>query len=499
MRVHCPTDCSRSRRASHARPNSQRGRVECFAHRQQSALAQCTIDLIRRGSALHPQAHLRGRRAFDPHVLHQVRGNCALQRLRRAAGAPFGLLGGAHQAGNVACDGKVRLLARASFAHLLGVVETGSTHAHSMTGVDRDILPALMISVRLHNLRKDYGQTAAVDGVSMTAPAGGLTFLLGPSGCGKTTILRMIAGFLEPTGGEIFFGDRPVSRVPAEKRGCGMVFQSYALWPHMTVAQNVAFGLEVRKEPKQEIARKVGKALEMVRMGSYAERRPNQLSGGQQQRVALARAIVYNPDVLLLDEPLSNLDAKLRLEMRGEIRRIVDELKVTAIYVTHDQKESLSLADRMIVLRAGRIEQEGAPREMYERPANAFVAEFLGETNFLSGTVLGPDGADGVRVQTSAGTLLSSMANGRNAGDKLTVSVRPEALRMIDAAHIKPDAPVLRGTVADSVYLGEVAQHRVDCGGTAVKVFELNPRRTSRKGEKAIMAVDADQVVLLDA
>jgi iron(III) transport system ATP-binding protein len=354
-----------------------------------------------------------------------------------------------------------------------------------------------MIRVRLHNLRKDYGPTPAVDGVSTTAPAGGLTFLLGPSGCGKTTILRMIAGFLEPTGGEIFFGDRPVSTVAAEKRGCGMVFQSYALWPHMTVAQNVAFGLEVRKEPKPEITRKVGRALELVRMGEYAERKPNQLSGGQQQRIALARAIVYKPDVLLLDEPLSNLDAKLRLEMRGEIRRIVDELKVTAIYVTHDQKESLSLADRMVVLRAGRIEQEGTPREMYERPANAFVAEFLGETNFLAGTVLGTCGHDGVRVRTSAGTLRSTMTEGRSVGDTLTVSVRPEALRMVDASTIPADAPVLRGTVADTVYLGEVAQHKVECGDTAVKVFELNPRRTTRRGESVVMAVDADQVVLL--
>jgi len=359
-----------------------------------------------------------------------------------------------------------------------------------------------MVRVTLENLGKSYGSTVAVDGVTLEAPAGGLTFLLGPSGCGKTTILRMVAGFLEPTSGTIRFGDRDVSRTPAEKRGCGMVFQSYALWPHMTVAQNVAFGLEVRGEARQEMDRRVGQALEMVRMGQYAERKPNQLSGGQQQRVALARAIVYRPDVLLLDEPLSNLDAKLRLEMRSEIRRIVDELRVTAIYVTHDQKESLSLADRMVVLRGGRIEQVGAPRDMYERPANAFVAEFLGETNFLPGTVLGPDGGASLRVQTSAGMLRSTMTEGRASGDRLTVSVRPEALRMLDpaqAAQLAPDAPVLRGTVADSVYLGEVAQHRVECAGASVKVFELNPRRTTRKGEPAIMAVDADQVVLLTA
>ncbi len=357
-----------------------------------------------------------------------------------------------------------------------------------------------MLQVRLHDLRKSYGKTAAVDGVTLSAPAGGLTFLLGPSGCGKTTILRMVAGFLEPTSGGIFFGERDVARVPAEKRGCGMVFQSYALWPHMTVAQNVAFGLEVRRETREAIQRRVGEALEMVRMGPYAERKPNQLSGGQQQRVALARAIVYRPEVLLLDEPLSNLDAKLRLEMRGEIRRIVDELRVTAIYVTHDQKESLSLADQMVVLRAGRIEQVGAPREMYERPANAFVAEFLGETNFLPGTVLGADGGATVRVQTTAGMLRSSMAEGRTTGDRLTVSVRPEALHMADAAHaaqMAPDAPALRGTVAETVYLGEMAQHRVECAGAVVKVFEMNPRRASRRGEAVVLTADPEQVVLL--
>ena len=353
-----------------------------------------------------------------------------------------------------------------------------------------------MISVRLQGLRKDYGQTAAVDGVTLTAAAGGLTFLLGPSGCGKTTILRMIAGFLEPTGGQVLFGDRDVTVMPAEKRGCGMVFQSYALWPHMTVAQNVAFGLEVRRENKQDMHRRVMEALAMVRMEAYAERKPNQLSGGQQQRVALARAIVYKPDVLLLDEPLSNLDAKLRLEMRGEIRRIVDEMKVTAIYVTHDQKESLSLADQMVVLRAGRVEQMGAPRQMYERPANRFVAEFLGETNFLPCTVQGAEGS-GVRVQTAAGALHS--ADHRAAGATTTVSVRPEALRMVPPQAVQPSAPALRGTVAESIYLGEMAQHRVDCSGLAVKVFELNPRQPVPRGQAVCLLAEPDQVVLLDA
>ena len=356
-----------------------------------------------------------------------------------------------------------------------------------------------MVSVTLESLRKAYGQTVAVADVTVEAPEGGLTFLLGPSGCGKTTILRMIAGFMEPTAGVIRFGAKDVTRLPAERRNCGMVFQSYALWPHMTVAQNVGFGLEVRKVPADEARRRVGEALDMVRMGQYADRKPNQLSGGQQQRVALARAIVYRPEVLLLDEPLSNLDAKLRLEMRGEIRRIVDEMKVTAIYVTHDQKESLSLADKMVVLRDGRIEQVGGAREMYERPANRFVAEFLGETNFLDATVDGPPASGPRAIRTPAGTLETTTAGARPSGDRTVASVRPESLRMHSDRDVASDRPALRGVVAESVYLGEVAQHRVDCAGTFIKAFELNPRHRSRQGEPVALTVDPDQVVLLDA
>jgi iron(III) transport system ATP-binding protein len=266
----------------------------------------------------------------------------------------------------------------------------------------------------------------------------------------------------------------------------------------MTVEQNVAFGLEVRKVPSAEVRRRVGEALELVRMGPYAARRPNELSGGQQQRVALARAIVYRPNVLLLDEPLSNLDAKLRLEMRGEIRRIVDETKVTAIYVTHDQKESLSLADRMVVLRDGRVEQVGGPREMYERPGSRFVAEFLGETNFLRATLEGPPAHGARTVRTPAGTLATATAGDRPQGTELTASVRPEALRLQPEADVPAGRPALRGVVAETTYLGEMSQHRVDCAGTAVKVFELNPRALSRRGEPVALTVDPEQVVMLE-
>src|SRR5512141_1811820 len=212
-----------------------------------------------------------------------------------------------------------------------------------------------MISIRIQQLTKRFGTVTALDRVDLTINPGELFFLLGPSGCGKTTLLRTLAGFYEPDAGSIWFGDDDVTRLAPHKRNTGMMFQSYALWPHMTVAQNVAFGLQERKVPASEIKQRVGEALESVKMSAYAERSPNQLSGGQQQRVALARALVVRPRCLLLDEPLSNLDAQLRLEMRGEIRRVCKDAGLTAIYVTHDHKEALSVADRLAVMFAGRI------------------------------------------------------------------------------------------------------------------------------------------------
>src|SRR5690348_16911119 len=246
-----------------------------------------------------------------------------------------------------------------------------------------------MISIRIQQLTKRFGAVTALQHLDLTIEPGELFFLLGPSGCGKTTLLRCLAGFYIPDEGKIFFGDEDVTRLAPHKRNTGMMFQSYALWPHMSVAENVAFGLEERKVPRDEIKRRVREALESVRMAQYAERRPNQLSGGQQQRVALARALVVRPRCLLLDEPLSNLDAKLRLEMRTEIRRVCKEFKLTTVYVTHDQKEALSISDRMAILEAGRVLQVGTPREIYRRPARKTVAHFIGETDFLAGEVEG--------------------------------------------------------------------------------------------------------------
>lgn len=360
-----------------------------------------------------------------------------------------------------------------------------------------------MVPITFTNLVKKFGQTTAVDSINLKIPEGSLFFLLGPSGCGKTTLLRMLAGFSEPTSGTIHFGDNDVTDLPANKRNCGMVFQSYALWPHMTVRQNVAFGLTIRKVSDAEIKRRVDIALESVQMGKYAERRPNQLSGGQQQRVALARALVIEPTVLLLDEPLSNLDAKLRLEMRSSIRQICKSAKITAVYVTHDQKEALSMADGMAVLRDGKLIQTGQPRAMYDRPASRFVADFLGETNFVPATVLGLDG-DVMTVETAAGKIRSTKfpSPAPAKGAKITLSIRPEAIAVLDAGATDASKNTIPARRTDVTYLGEVAQHQMlaapGTGDIHLKSFELNPRQL--QGDANITAAFApnDVVVLLD-
>ena len=357
------------------------------------------------------------------------------------------------------------------------------------------------ITIRL--LVKKFGSTTAVDHINLDVPGGALFFLLGPSGCGKTTLLRMIAGFSEPTSGSIHFGERDVTHLQANERNTGMVFQSYALWPHMTVAQNVAFGLDVRKVAADEKQRRVEKALDSVQMLQYAQRKPNELSGGQQQRVALARALVIEPTVLLLDEPLSNLDAKLRLEMRTRIHDICKAARITAVYVTHDQKEALSMADGMAVLKGGKIIQTGAPEALYRAPANRFVADFLGETNFIPGSFTGTDRGLAL-VQTSAGTLRSSsFPSDLPVGQQVTLSIRPEAVRLIAssgaiAASDTNFVNTITATRASRVYLGETAQHLFDLPGSVqMKVFELNPRQITGDSSSATLAIDAADVVVL--
>lgn len=358
-----------------------------------------------------------------------------------------------------------------------------------------------MISITIDQLTKKFGSNIALNEISFRIEPGELFFLLGPSGCGKTTLLRNIAGFYLPEGGRILFDQEDVTQLPPHKRNTGMMFQSYALWPHMTVAKNVAFGLEERRVPKAEITQRVQEALESVKMGAYAERKIAQLSGGQQQRVALARALVIRPRCLLLDEPLSNLDAKLRLEMRSEIRRVCKEFGLTAIYVTHDQKEALSISDRMAILEGGKIAQIGSPAEVYRRPVSRVVADFIGETNFLRGKVVEAAG-ERVTVETAEGLFHGVKAESAwtpQAGETVELSIRPEAWKLAPVASTKePATNAVQGQIGDSVYLGEVAQHALLGREVRLKIFELNPltEGLSRETKFVARAEERDVVVL---
>ncbi len=354
-----------------------------------------------------------------------------------------------------------------------------------------------MISLTIEKLTKRFGEAVALHAIDLRIEPGEIFFLLGPSGCGKTTLLRSIAGFYLPESGRILFGDDDVTRVPPHERNTGMMFQSYALWPHMTVAKNVAFGLEERRVSAAEIAQRVGQALDSVKMGPYAERKINQLSGGQQQRVALARALVVRPHCLLLDEPLSNLDTKLRIEMRTEIRRVCKEFGLTAIYVTHDQKEALSIADRLAIMEGGHIRQVGEPAEVYRAPHTKFAADFMGETNFLEGRVVSVS-AGRVMVETPLRTF-EAMVGGNGwspkAGEAATLSIRPECWKLgLDRQAVN----AISGRLNERVYLGEMAQYRFVNGPHALKIYELNPRFVELSAERELhAAVEPEDVVAL--
>jgi ABC-type Fe3+/spermidine/putrescine transport system ATPase subunit len=300
------------------------------------------------------------------------------------------------------------------------------------------------VPVRVEGIRKRYGAAAALHEVTLDFPAGGFTTLLGPSGCGKTTLLRIIAGFLEPDAGTVHVGGRDVGAMPPWRRRIGFVFQSYALWPHMTVHENVSYGLRLRGLARAEVASRVHGALERIGMGALGGRHPGQLSGGQQQRVSLARALVLEPDVLLLDEPLSNLDAQLRVEMRREIRRLQREVGITTIYVTHDQEEALQLSDVIAVMSQGRVEQVGTAEEVYTRPRSPFVATSLGAATLLRGQAQ----ADGTLLVAGQRVPLSLPAD--LAGRTVLVAVRPESVAL--SAYGAPGA--LRATVTERAYLG---------------------------------------------
>ncbi len=354
------------------------------------------------------------------------------------------------------------------------------------------------MNITLESVTKRFESVTAVDGVSLEIADGELFFLVGPSGCGKTTLLRLLAGFGVPDSGRILFDGACVNDLPSHKRNTGMVFQNYALWPHLTVAGNVAFGLTVpgRNRPEPERRERVARILKAVHMDKFADRKPNQLSGGQQQRVALARALVIEPSCLLLDEPLSNLDAKLRLDMRLEIRRLVKRTGITAVYVTHDQEEALSMADRCAILREGRVEQVGTPRELYRRPANRFVADFIGGSNLVRGVIR--SAADGeIRVETPCGEwILRARAGTGQPGQAVTISARQEAVHMAPPAGQTEN--VFPATLTESLFCGDRMEYRLALpGDTEIRALGYGPDGTDQPGKELRIWIDPADVILL--
>lgn len=362
------------------------------------------------------------------------------------------------------------------------------------------------VRIRFDHIIKAFAGVRVLDGVTLDIEPGELFFLLGPSGSGKTTLLRCLAGFQAPDAGRIRIGDEDVTGLPPHRRNTGMVFQNYALWPHLTVRENVAFGLQVRRRPAAEIRNRTDEALRRVHLLDRADARPAELSGGQQQRVALARALVVEPRCLLLDEPLSNLDARLREDLRDDIRRICKEAGITAVYVTHDQKEALHMADRIAVLNHGRVEQVGRPQEIHERPANRFVAGFVGETNFVPGRIARVEGPR-VWVQTAFGLWQAPAPDGPVAPDSaVTLSLRPERIHL-DTPPAAPAVNAWTGILRRTVYLGELARHEIGpqasgAGGEAgpvLHVFEIRPRRPSDEPESVRLWIAPEDVRVLDA
>ncbi len=346
--------------------------------------------------------------------------------------------------------------------------------------------------VRLERVHKRFGAVTAVDDVSIEIPRGSIFSLLGPSGCGKTTTLRLIAGFEHPDSGDVYIRGKRVTAIPPYRRDFSMVFQSYALFPHLSVAENVGFGLRMRRVPRSERASSVRTALELVKLAPHADRHPRQLSGGQQQRVALARAIVVKPAVLLLDEPLGALDKMLREEMQVELRSLQQRLGITAVFVTHDQEEALTLSDRVAVMRNGVIEQSGAPREIYERPRNEFVAAFLGASNFIDGTVVAREGAAAV-VETAAGRVPAASAN-TAIGSTVRIAIRPERVRVDGRG-----GDGVPARVRDIVYRGPITHLYMDSAAGQLLSYRQNSASERwHTGDEVRCSWDADSGIVIE-
>jgi ABC-type Fe3+/spermidine/putrescine transport system ATPase subunit len=337
--------------------------------------------------------------------------------------------------------------------------------------------------LRLENVTKSFGTVTAVDHVSLDIPRGAFTTLLGPSGCGKTTLLRIIAGFYEPDEGHIFLDDKQIDQMPTHQRGTAMVFQDYALWPHMTVYENIAYGLKMKKATQEEIDQRVRKTMQLVEMTpDLLQRRPSELSGGQQQRVALARALVTAPRVLLLDEPLSNLDAKVRQRLRLEIRRLQRLIGITTVYVTHDQEEALSMSDVVVVMDRGRVVQVGVPEDIYRRPGNAFVAEFMGVSNVLRGKVT----LDGKAVSV-AGLEISYQGTPDSA---VTVVFKADEAEIVPAGSNTPNAVMVEGNIVESFFFGAIYRHFVTVRDALIMV----DRSTRIENGPVTLAIPRDKI-----
>jgi iron(III) transport system ATP-binding protein len=351
--------------------------------------------------------------------------------------------------------------------------------------------------VTIERVNFSYGATQILSDVSLTVPKGEFFAFLGPSGSGKTTLLRLIAGFGVPQSGRILVGDRDVTQRPPWQRNVGMVFQNYALWPHMTVAGNVAFGLEQRRVPRAEIRKRVAAALELVGLGTYGDRRPAQLSGGQQQRVALARTLVIEPEVLLLDEPLSNLDAKLRVEMRAELIALQRKTGLTTIYVTHDQEEANATADRIAVLDQGRIQQVGRPLDLYDRPANRFVATFLGAANLIDGEIV----HEGGQARFSAAAMMLPLLDHFPKG-RVSLAFRPQSVTLYgETERPQANGVTIEGRIETREFLGALVRYRVAVGPHRILVDALHQRGGTvfEAGAQVLLSLDPGQLTVLAA